>query len=188
MKSCCYARCRGYLIRKDLKLVQAEFEDVVNELEGCLDHLKWRGSIIPIPNFTNNESALSKYCRPRFQTQGHPEGAEKLKEQAEQSEKCLSHTVVLLAERDEEPCPSLQRDCSPIHPPPGGDRGGLWSCMALEMSCNSIQQKVLQRRSQVQDVARTPEALKRHRNTLAMELLWIQQAIYLSLRQKIEVA
>uniref|UniRef100_A0A4W4HJ11 IQ motif containing C n=1 Tax=Electrophorus electricus TaxID=8005 RepID=A0A4W4HJ11_ELEEL len=156
-----WARCRGYLIRKDLKLVQAEFEDVVNELEGCLDHLKWRGSIIPIPNFTNN--------------------------QAEQSEKCLSHTVVLLAERDEEPCPSLQRDCSPIHPPPGGDRGGLWSCMALEMSCNSIQQKG------VQDVARTPEALKRHRNTLAMELLWIQQAIvsrkkYLSLRQKIEVA
>lgn len=34
-------------------------------------------------------------------------------------------------------------------------------------------------------VAHTPEALKQHRNTLAMELLWIQQAI--ASRKKVRI-
>ncbi|XP_076841829.1 coiled-coil domain-containing protein 28B isoform X2 [Brachyhypopomus gauderio] len=185
---CFQARCRGCLTRKDLKLVQTEFEDVVKELEGCLDHLSWKGTLIPTPNFTDNESTLYKYRRPKIQMRGE----EILNEQVEESEKCLSHTVVLVPERDEEPCTSPQRDRSPTTLPPGGDRDGDWSCTAVEMSCNNLQLKSHQRRCRVQDVAHTPEALKQHRNTLAMELLWIQQAIvsrkkYLTLRQKMGV-
>lgn len=47
------ARCRGYLIRSELKCVQAEYEDIVREVEGSVEHLSWRGLIIPQPHFTD---------------------------------------------------------------------------------------------------------------------------------------
>ncbi|KAL7889242.1 hypothetical protein AOLI_G00015000 [Acnodon oligacanthus] len=194
------AQCRGFLVRKQLRSVQPEFEDIVKELEGSVEHLTWIGQFIPKPNFTDRESTSFRYRQPKIQT--HPEDSKKLKEQSEESEKSLVHTVLLVAERDEEPNSSQQRDCSQACTPPGGSRegegmeteiGADLSSVALETSCSSFLQKGNQTRHLLKDVAHSPEALRQHRKTLAMELLWIQQAIasrkkYLTLKQKMEVA
>lgn len=50
------AQCRGYVMRQGLSLVQTQFEDVVREIDGGLDHLQWRGNIIPKPHFTDTVS------------------------------------------------------------------------------------------------------------------------------------
>ncbi|XP_017573736.1 IQ domain-containing protein C [Pygocentrus nattereri] len=198
--SCFQAQCRGFLVRKALRSVQAEFEDIVKELEGSVEHLTWRGQFIPKPHFTDRESTSFRYRQPKIQT--HPEDSEKLKDQPEEREKSLVHTVLLVAERYEEPNSSPQRDCSQACTPPGGDRegegletetGADLSSMALETSYSSFLQNGNQTHPLLKDVAHSPEALRQHRKTLAMELLWIQQAIasrkkYLTLKQKMEVA
>ncbi|XP_036429418.1 IQ domain-containing protein C [Colossoma macropomum] len=198
--TCFQAQCRGFLVRKELRSVQAEFEDIVKELEGSAEHLTWRGQFVPKPHFTDRKSTSFRYRRPKTQT--HPEDSEKLKEQPEESGKSLVHTVVLVAEKDEEPNGSPQREGSQTCTPPGGDREGEgmeteagvdMSSMALETSYSSFLQKGSQTRPLLKDVAHSPEALRQHRKALAMELLWIQQAIasrkkYLTLKQKMEVA
>lgn len=40
-------------MRRELKCVQAEYEDIVRELEGGVEHLSWRGQFIPKPHFTD---------------------------------------------------------------------------------------------------------------------------------------
>ncbi|XP_007247567.3 IQ domain-containing protein C [Astyanax mexicanus] len=190
------ARCLGYLTRKDLGSVQAEFEDVVRELEGSLENLTWRGQFIPKPHFTDRVSGLFRYHRPKIQTQDQSEAPEKLKK------KSPSNSEILEAERDEEPSSQQQQDCRQISTPPEGDReetvreresetAADFRRVALET--NSLLQKDHQASSLLKDVAHTPEALRQHRRKLAMELLWIQQAIasrkkYLTLKQKMEVA
>lgn len=52
------ARCRGYLIRRELKCVRAEYEEIVGELEGGVEHLSWRGELIPKPHFTDAVKVL----------------------------------------------------------------------------------------------------------------------------------
>lgn len=47
------AFCRGYLKRKDLDWVRTQFEDIVREIDGDLDHLHWKGKIISKPHFTD---------------------------------------------------------------------------------------------------------------------------------------
>lgn len=53
-------------MRQGLSLVQTQFEDIVREIDGGLDHLQWRGNIIPKPHFTDTVSfsviAHSSYC------------------------------------------------------------------------------------------------------------------------------
>ncbi|XP_016325406.1 IQ domain-containing protein C-like [Sinocyclocheilus anshuiensis] len=62
------AQCRGYTMRKGLSLVRTQFEETVREIDGGLDHLQWRGNIIPKPHFTDTESLLLQYECSRFQS------------------------------------------------------------------------------------------------------------------------
>ncbi|XP_066535966.1 IQ domain-containing protein C [Hoplias malabaricus] len=193
------AWCRRYLVRKELLSVQAEFEEIVNELEGSLEHLVWRGSLIPRPHFTDRERTLFRRHRPKAQT--HPESSEEQKEQSGESVKSLPHAVVLVAERDEERDGRMMRENTETPTLPDGGReneGTLTemaadlSSMALDRGYTSSLQKALQTSPLLKDITHTPEALRQHRRTLAMELLWIQQAIasrkkYLTLKQKMEV-
>ncbi|XP_072533429.1 IQ domain-containing protein C [Salminus brasiliensis] len=190
------AQCRGYLTRKDLRSVQAEFEDVVKELEGSLEHLIWRGQFLPKPHFTDRVGLLFRYRQPKIQTQDCPEAPEKLEE------KSPPNSEIFVAEKDEEPNGSLQRDARQISTPPEGDRevtvseGWIEKAEGLNsvaLETNGLLQKGPRTCSLLKDVAHTPEALRQHRKALAMELLWIQQAIasrkkYLTLKQKMEVA
>lgn len=187
------AWCRGYLIRKELKCVHAEYEAMVRELEGSVDHLSWRGKLVPKPHFTDGDkdNPFFRYPQPKIQTQEIPASVEEVKVQG-----------VLVPEKDEEPRYGPEQNCRETNTPPEGDgemcEGVRKDCVAetaaqtLHMS-NSILQHAPPMHTLLKDVAHTPEALKQHRNTLAMELLWIQQAIasrkkYLTLKQKMETS
>ncbi|XP_062851794.1 IQ domain-containing protein C [Trichomycterus rosablanca] len=192
------ARCRGYLYRDKLKSIQSEYEAVVKELEGSVDHLSWTGHFIPKPHFSNPDRAFFKYRRLKSQTQGCPEVTEEVKIPGEGSTLC---SLDLVPERDEEPSCSRESECRLNIAPEGGDTertkkqcgsetAHVLNCVSPEIS-NRLLQKGLLMCSVLTDVAHTPEALQQHRNTLAMELLWIQQAIasrkkYLMLKQKME--
>ncbi|XP_053476255.1 IQ domain-containing protein C isoform X2 [Ictalurus furcatus] len=189
------ARCRGYLMRRELKCVQAEYEDIVRELEGGVEHLSWRGQFIPKPHFTDadTDGAFFRYPQPKIRIQECPEDVEKEKERAGDETPCLQ-SEVLVPERDAEPSCGAEGDCRETSVPSGGDteREGEAAEGALQMS-DSILQHTPPMHTLLKGVAHTPEALKQHRNTLAMELLWIQQAIasrkkYLTLKQKMETS
>ncbi|XP_060781202.1 IQ domain-containing protein C isoform X2 [Neoarius graeffei] len=187
------ARCRGYLMRRELQRVQAEYEDIVRELEGGVEHLSWRGHFIPKPHFSDADmdSTFFSYPQPKIQIQECSQGVEEVNVQDERPE-------VLV--RDEEPSCSPERDCRETSSPPGGDteregmqRDSVAEKTALDLHLSSsVLQHASPMHTRLQDIAHTPEALKQHRNTLAMELLWIQQAIasrkkYLTLKQKMDM-
>ncbi|XP_058242586.1 IQ domain-containing protein C isoform X1 [Hemibagrus wyckioides] len=189
------ARCRGYLIRKELKCVRAEYEEIVRELEGGVEHLRWIGELIPKPHFTDavkdTDCNFFKYPQPKIQTQECPEHVQEVKEQDETP--CLHSKVP--EKDDEEPSCDPERDCRNTNTPPGGDTelDGVQRGNVTETAARALHMSILQHvppmHTLLKDVPHTPEALKQHRNTLAMELLWIQQAItsrkkYLTLKQK----
>lgn len=47
------ARARGYLVRKEVRNARGDFEDIVEEIDGRLTHLKWTDSVISVPQFTD---------------------------------------------------------------------------------------------------------------------------------------
>ncbi|XP_051773507.1 IQ domain-containing protein C isoform X2 [Ctenopharyngodon idella] len=200
------AQCRGYVMRQGLSLVQTQFEDVVREIDGGLDHLQWRGNIIPKPHFTDTESLLLQYERSRFQChdcQVDSEREQKIED--EDSEKSLPQSEIHIPERDEAP-ETASRDTST---PVDGivEKTGenvvernltddpITFCSAVnsDVSHSSLFQTGPGLHSVLKDTAHTPDSLKQQRSTLAMELLWIQQAIssrkkYLTLKQRMNVS
>ncbi|KAM6968710.1 IQ domain-containing protein C isoform 2-T3 [Tautogolabrus adspersus] len=72
------------------------------------------------------------------------------------------------------------------------DSTTAWSSLELDTNYGDSQ-KGPQQYGSVQEVSRTPEALRLHRNNLTMELLWLQQAIgsrkkYLSLKSRLSIS
>ncbi|KAJ7989257.1 hypothetical protein DPEC_G00317610 [Dallia pectoralis] len=196
------AHIRGYLTRNEIKCACSEFEDIVRELDGDVGHLDWRGhSIIPRPHFKDTDGPLQKLDAFAKDVEKQADRGSCFTEQPGDTEE-----VQILSDRIEP-----ERDggsCSASSPPvvegeqgscqgkllEGGGRleGGLlasqedattvWSCPGLD---TSYRQGSHQRRSLVQDVPLTPEVLKQHRNSLAMEMLWLRQAI--DSRKKVRV-
>ncbi|XP_076605229.1 IQ domain-containing protein C isoform X2 [Chaetodon auriga] len=73
-----------------------------------------------------------------------------------------------------------------------GDSTAVWSSLELDMN-DGHAHKGSRQYCLAQEVPCTPEALRLHRNTLTMELLWLQQAIdsrkkYLSLKDRLSVS
>ncbi|XP_072313937.1 IQ domain-containing protein C [Eucyclogobius newberryi] len=74
-----------------------------------------------------------------------------------------------------------------------GDSTTVWSSADVDMDSSRSSNPDPQQYCLARDVPRTPEALHVHRNTLSMELLWLQQAIhsrkkYLSLKNELSVS
>ncbi|XP_060781203.1 IQ domain-containing protein C isoform X3 [Neoarius graeffei] len=134
---------------------------------------EWINNII---YFQDMDSTFFSYPQPKIQIQECSQGVEEVNVQDERPE-------VLV--RDEEPSCSPERDCRETSSPPGGDteregmqRDSVAEKTALDLHLSSsVLQHASPMHTRLQDIAHTPEALKQHRNTLAMELLWIQQAI-----------
>uniref|UniRef100_A0A9J8CY28 IQ motif containing C n=2 Tax=Cyprinus carpio TaxID=7962 RepID=A0A9J8CY28_CYPCA len=188
------AQCRGYVTRKGLSLVQTQFEEMVQEIDGGLDHLQWRGNIIPRPHFTDTvsfsviESLLLQYERSRFQSHY-------LLEDSGREQKSLPQSEIQVPEKDEA-TETASRDTSTSVDGIVDKRGenvvtqnlmddstALCSLVNSDVSLSSLFQT---------ETAHTPDSLKQQRSTLAMELLWIQQAIssrkkYLTLKQRMDV-
>ncbi|XP_043110465.1 IQ domain-containing protein C [Puntigrus tetrazona] len=191
------AQSRGYVTRKGLSLVRTQFEEIVREIDGGLDHLQWRGNIIPRPHFTDSESLLLQYERSRFESLVDSEREQKTENEG--SEKSLSQS-----ERDEATETASRNASTPLDGI--GDKKGenmvvqnlmdesttLCSTVDSDVSHCSFIQTGPNLHLVFKDTAHTPDSLKQQRSTLAMELLWIQQAIssrkkYLSLKQRMDV-
>ncbi|XP_019940545.1 IQ domain-containing protein C [Paralichthys olivaceus] len=209
------ARARGYLVRQEVGRAREDFEDIVKEIDGGLKHLQWRSSVIPIPHFTD---ADDPFLRPRSDaSEGSDPGLDvctcPLRSTAapsqDREEDLLSQKIE--AEKDESGTKGqahLPSDCDGDVEGPGqreqeGDKHGeagesigdsttLWSSLELDVNHSHCQQGPRQY-CLAQDVPQTPQALRLHRNTLTMELVWLQQAIesrkkYLSLKDRLTIS
>nr|XP_020498377.1 IQ domain-containing protein C isoform X1 [Labrus bergylta] len=57
------ACARGYLVRREVRRAQEDFEDIVEEIDGGLVHLEWRESpVIPSPHFTDTDGPFLRLC------------------------------------------------------------------------------------------------------------------------------
>ncbi|XP_068608505.1 IQ domain-containing protein C [Brachionichthys hirsutus] len=204
MLTCFQASARGYLVRNEVRRAREDFEDVVKEIDGVLTHLGWSGAIIPTPHFTDGEgshlqpsSSISKPLKPKLDAS--PQGPSVMTPSTQKTE----------AERDDSQTKG-QASLSNSRGYGGGQtesivvdkNGGMmestgestpaWSSLELDRnhgnSVKGSQQYLLAR-----EVPCSPEALRLHRNTLTMELLWLQQAIdsrkkYISLKNQLSVS
>ncbi|XP_077394004.1 IQ domain-containing protein C isoform X1 [Festucalex cinctus] len=196
------ARARGCLVRAELRRARADFEEVVKEIDGTLAHLGWRDTIIPTPHFTDTDGPLPRKdtgsdvgvcsqnpaagdAAPLSEVRGgshHLQTAEAQKDDSglgvkQQTRGCLQSSHVL------EEGQNLSSDEIPESTM---DSTSVWSSM------DSLHLKGPQRYRSAQEVPAAPEALRCHRDTLTMELLWLQQAIdsrkkYLTLKDKLSM-
>ena len=56
------ARARGYLLRREVRKAREDFEDIVTEIDGRLNHLQWRDAILSSPRFTYTVCFRSDLC------------------------------------------------------------------------------------------------------------------------------
>ncbi|XP_057197957.1 IQ domain-containing protein C isoform X2 [Triplophysa rosa] len=197
------AFCRGYLKRRDLDSVRTQFEDIVREIDGGLDHLHWKGKIISKPHFTDtvsfHESLLLQYGRSKNQSHDRVDNSTTEQNIDNMDSEIPAPTPdVLVPEKDEAPETSDRDSCTPLDaesvvmPNLAEDSTTLWSSMNRNVS-SSFLLKEQHLHFALKDTEHTSESLKQQRSTLAMELLWIQQAIssrkkYLTLRQRMDVS
>ncbi|XP_029981924.1 IQ domain-containing protein C isoform X2 [Sphaeramia orbicularis] len=210
---------RGYLVRNEIRRAREDFEDIVREIDGGLDHLKWvKISALSIPHFTDtdgsvqpNTSAL-KCPNPRTDIGVGSQSPPAAEEERGGEDSLLPEKME--AERDVSQTKrqaSLPADCFPSSSTDGDgekqkqrgaeDKDGgsmenmgyttpVWSSVDMDTDCS---QQYPRQYCLAQEVPHTPEALRLHRNTLTMELLWLQQAIdsrkkYLSLKERLSVS
>lgn len=191
------AFCRGYQMRKYLSSVRTQFEDIVREIDGGLDHLHWKGNIIPKPHFADTESLLLQYGCSKNRSHLHVDDSTTEQNiEIMDSETPAPTSEVLVPEKDEAPETSDRVSCTPLDTesvviPNLTNDSALWSAMNPDGS--SFLQQGPHMHFALKDTEHTSESLKQQRSTLAMELLWIQQAIssrkkYLTLRQRMDVS
>nr|XP_028594865.1 IQ domain-containing protein C isoform X2 [Podarcis muralis] len=204
------AHVRGYLVRKRFQSLKGEYESIVKEIEGDLDWLKWNRHSMPVPVFL--PKSVQKPIKARELSVQEP-GANKNKLHEKEAELCCQE---LISEKDPDckmQLPSslpgevvavteAEEECLVGRPPgnacslPGDSEEGQhhnsmsseWSSMILDMESPRLSQEL-----HFQKVPEMPQAvpdLQHYRKHLAMELLWLQQAIasrknYLILKQKL---
>ncbi|XP_014065568.2 IQ domain-containing protein C [Salmo salar] len=174
------AHARGYLMRKEINCARSEFEDIVRDIDGEVNHLDWKGNIIAIPHF-KDDGPSGIFTKKHAEEA--PDGGSHPLEQPGEREGAQLMSDRLEPERDDPYShgqASISRgSSSPSSCPPGGE--------------GETQKGSQQWCSLAQDEPHTPEALQLHRNTLAMEMLWLQQAIasrkkYLSLKERLNIS
>ncbi|XP_062378449.1 IQ domain-containing protein C [Sardina pilchardus] len=203
------ACCRGYLVRRAMKYVRSEYEDIVKEIEGDLNDLQWKGGIIEIPIFPEESVSflgLGRHAKVHSNTQPEREVEKK---------HVPPHIEMIEPERDTRPSASAEgvsrlpkvttslSDGGRVgesEPCQGAAREGTHTEENIKDTTAALSQlgldpSIIQRdclrRSLDKDPPRTREEARTLRNKLAMELLWIQQAIasrkkYLTLRKNLE--
>ncbi|XP_074548170.1 IQ domain-containing protein C [Halichoeres trimaculatus] len=207
-KLTCFQACaRGFLVRREVRSAREDFENIVREIDGNLTHLEWRQTkTTPTPHFTDTDGPLTQPCRPpnpglsvsispQRQSSLSPEEeahqhlperieAERDGSPGEEQRSAIKERFLSSSTRKEVPDGEVTEST--------GDSTNAWSSVELDMNCDDPCKGTQQYRS-VQEVPRTPEDLRLHRNTLTMELLWLQQAIesrkkYLSLKNRLSVS
>uniref|UniRef100_A0A674A3S6 IQ motif containing C n=1 Tax=Salmo trutta TaxID=8032 RepID=A0A674A3S6_SALTR len=183
------AHARGYLMRKEINCARSEFEDIVRDIDGEVNHLDWKGNIIAIPHFKDVSILRVKIkcywmCTHILQmlSRTHKTQSYTWNEQNIQS---------IIQKKKKKKTKSIYSH--------GGKVITVWQLntgMVDLMTCSEcvcLFPGSQQWCSLAQDEPHTPEALQLHRNTLAMEMLWLQQAIasrkkYLSLKERLNIS
>ncbi|XP_032356615.1 IQ domain-containing protein C [Etheostoma spectabile] len=213
--TCFQASARGYLVRNEVRGAREDFEDIVKEIDGGLAHVEWRETVIPIPHFSYTDgpflrasSSASKGSNPGLDVCASPLRPSS----ASVSEERGGHRVLLEkieAERDDSQSKgqasisnyyfhssNVRGDEEGQKESTVGENDGdsttVWSSLELDMNYGHSH-KGPQQYCLAQEVPCTPLALRLHRNTLTMELVWLQQAIgsrkkYLSLKESLSVS
>uniref|UniRef100_A0A3Q2WGI0 IQ motif containing C n=1 Tax=Haplochromis burtoni TaxID=8153 RepID=A0A3Q2WGI0_HAPBU len=169
---------RGYLVRKEVCKAREDFEDIVKEIDGRLTHLKWTDTLISIPQFIDTVSGIyankgDVSATPQIPALSpenrdhHCALLEKTEAERDDSQTCLPSSSSIRGEGEG------QRQSGVVESTAGSS--SVWS--SVDRFEFAIPPSGSHRYCLTQEVPRTPEALRFHRSTLTMELLWLQQAI-----------
>ncbi|MBN3320574.1 IQCC protein, partial [Atractosteus spatula] len=198
------ALIRGFLVRRHFSSLRGDYEDIVREIDGDLSHLEWHGNLIPVPGFSYEKGA-----GPRSQDgpAAGPPGAEP--GSGSRGNEPGPAIEVLQPERDTSGTQERQAPDDPAAPAPTAEtcrearqhsearagpqadstgRPAGWE--DGRQSGSRTDATATWDRLQRKEMPMTREGLRLYRNNLAMELLWLQQAIasrknYLVLKQRL---
>ncbi|XP_021231009.1 IQ domain-containing protein C-like isoform X2 [Numida meleagris] len=207
---------RGFLLRRRLRSVRAEYEEVVREIEGDLSELQWRGLYLPRPIFVP-EPMKGKCSAMQEPVSSDKDGTEKRQQELDVSKPerdwGCSTSVKPPAQLQSKKELSSEGECDVASPPNLGAVAGKSSAKRCSAPAQSKEWQNTSSISSVWDSAdlepgslkacleiplvdvkelpRTRSGLQSFRNHLIMELLWLQQAInsrknYLKLKQRLE--
>uniref|UniRef100_A0A8D0LBT8 IQ domain-containing protein C n=1 Tax=Sphenodon punctatus TaxID=8508 RepID=A0A8D0LBT8_SPHPU len=202
------ANIRGYLVRKRFQSLQEEYENVVEEIEGDLDELHWKGHLIPTPVFlqkkkvklkqlSDQETISKNWSKPvkGERKLHHPEILELGKDCNCRGK--IQHTAQILEEAAAAAISGNEGSSMRLSPEPdaakptgkdcnlpgereeqkdGSDASSVWSSSILETGSPRVSQE-FPFTSTGKEMPQTLPELQRYRSHLAMELLWLQQAI-----------
>ncbi|XP_006994434.3 IQ domain-containing protein C isoform X2 [Peromyscus maniculatus bairdii] len=159
---------RGFLVRRQFQSLRAEYEAIVQEIEGDLSSLQWTGGWIPKPIFLPEAKS---HCSWKSEKIPNPE------------QKLWSHFPCKDSEKDVilEEMVLKKTGGSPAEPGSLCQDDSLW--LQAEQGRKASQGKTRDSSmSQVDNadlgLSQSQQELQDQRNHLAMELLWLQQAIH----------
>ncbi|XP_006158210.1 IQ domain-containing protein C [Tupaia chinensis] len=178
---------RGFLVRRQFQRLQVEYETIVREIEGDLGTLRWTGGCIPRPRFLP-EKAKSNWSWKAGERVPNPEQGP------------WRHSSWKEAEREAVREETVLQKSGASSGNPGGlpcRDGSSWLQAELSRKSRRPSHEETSDISGVEDPAtgsglphhqRELQELQHHRSHLAMELLWLQQAVrsrkeYLLLKQ-----
>ncbi|XP_006003297.1 IQ domain-containing protein C [Latimeria chalumnae] len=195
------AYVRGYLVRKAFLHLREDYESVVKEIEGHCHLLRWEEKLLSKPGFFHkNPIKLKPGIKDdrnvkiaqepeRDMTKTNLVGSQIATSSLSDAQfgNLLDHVPVQAAREpyktSHDPGRASEDDGSSVT---CTDITSLWNSTALESGANVIKPMFPTHR----EMPTNQEGLHQYRNNLAMELLWIQQAIvsrknYLVLKQRL---
>ncbi|XP_070620610.1 IQ domain-containing protein C [Erythrolamprus reginae] len=199
---------RGYLIRKRLQSIRSTYESIVKEIEGDLDWVEWTGHSFPRPAFLSKSAkkSIKQFNREEVKIdKPQKQDGQCFQEVSQSRPMCdfeMQFPSRLLAEVTAEPKtgeagqPAVEARSGNVCGLPGeseegggsGDASSVWSSSVLGMESPRMSQE--SHFPNALEVPRGMPGLQSYRKHLAMELLWLQQAIasrknYLILKQRL---
>ncbi|XP_061452492.1 IQ domain-containing protein C [Rhineura floridana] len=202
---------RGYLTRKRFQSLKGEYESIVKEIEGGLDCLQWNRRSVLTPVFLQKPvqkpiktAKLSGQELGANNSESHKKEAKLCCQEELQSENKCDREVQLPSRLPAEAVAETEADEERLVGKPSGNTCSLpgdseerkdhsftsseWSSTILEMEAPRLSQEHHFQKGP--EMPQTVPDLHRCRKHLAMELLWLQQAIasrknYLTLKQKL---
>ncbi|XP_034269070.1 IQ domain-containing protein C isoform X2 [Pantherophis guttatus] len=187
---------RGYLIRKRLQSIRSKYESIVKEIEGDLDWVQWTGHFFPRPAFLSKSAkkSIKPFNREKVKIdKPQKQDAQYFQEISQSKQMCdfeMQFPSRLLAEVEpkEPKISEVGQQAVDAHSgnvcslsgenEEGGEPSNAssdWSSTVLGMESPRMSQE--SHFPKAPEMLRGMPGLQNYRKHLAMELLWLQQAI-----------
>ncbi|XP_058051712.1 IQ domain-containing protein C isoform X2 [Ahaetulla prasina] len=197
---------RGYLIRKRLQSIRRKYESIVEEIEGDLDWVQWTGHFFPRPAFLSKSAkkSIKQFNREEVKIDKPQKQDAQYFQEVSQSKQMRDFEMQfpsrLLAEVEPE-ISEVGQQAVDAHSgnvcslsgenEEGGESSNAssdWSSTVLGMESPRMRHE--SHFPKAPEMLRGMPGLQNYRKHLAMELLWLQQAIasrknYLILKQRL---